>query len=183
MPVYILAHDIGTSGNKASVFDENGRRSPSAGVGYPTKTLGLGWMEQSAEDWYRAVCEATRQVLSGLDASCVRAIGVSGQMMAALPVGSDGRPLRPAIMWSDCRASQEAELLREQLGEHDFYRITGQPLSPNYPIAKILWLKQNPTGNLSQRCLFFAGKGLYQPPPDRRRVLHRPDGCGVYLPV
>lgn len=143
MPVYILAHDIGTSGNKASVFDENGRLIASAGVGYPTETPGLGWMEQSAEDWYRAVCEATRQVLSGLDASCVRAIGVSGQMMAALPVGSDGRPLRPAIMWSDCRASQEAELLREQLGEHDFYRITGQPLSPNYPIAKILWLKQN----------------------------------------
>ena len=106
MPVYILAHDIGTSGNKASVFDENGRLIASAGVGYPTKTPGLGWMEQSADDWYRAVCEATRQVLSGLDASCVRAIGVSGQMMAALPVGSDGRALCPAIMWSDCRASQ-----------------------------------------------------------------------------
>ena len=63
--------------------------------------------------------------------------------MAALPVGSDGRALCPEIMWSDCRASQEAELLRAQLGERDFYRITGQPLSPNYPIAKILWLKQN----------------------------------------
>ena len=73
MPVYILAHDIGTSGNKASVFDENGRLIASASVGYPTKTPGLGWMEQSADDWYRAVCEATRQVLSGLDAEAAGA--------------------------------------------------------------------------------------------------------------
>lgn len=86
-------------------------------------------------------------------------------------------------MWSDCRASQEAELLREQLGEHDFYRITGQPLSPNYPIAKILWLKQNRPEIYRSAACFLQAKDYINLRLTGGRVLHRPDGCGVYLPV
>ena len=86
MPSYILAHDIGTSGNKAALFDEHGALVSSTTVPYATYIADSVCIEQSAEDWWKAVSLATKQVLQGIAPSDVVAIGVSGQMIACLPV-------------------------------------------------------------------------------------------------
>ena len=82
MPSYILAHDIGTSGNKAALFDEHGALVSSTTVPYATYIADSVCIEQSAEDWWKAVSLATKQVLQGIAPSDVVAIGVSGQMIA-----------------------------------------------------------------------------------------------------
>ena len=141
MPSYILAHDIGTSGNKAALFDEHGALVSSTTVPYATYIADSVCIEQSAEDWWKAVSLATKQVLQGIAPSDVVAIGVSGQMIACLPVDRLGNPLHNAIIWSDTRAVQEAEALRAAFGEPTLYHITGQPVSPNYVLPKIMWFK------------------------------------------
>jgi len=53
----ILACDLGTGGNKASLYDADGTCLASAFVSYDTTYPRSGWHEQRPEDWWRAVVE------------------------------------------------------------------------------------------------------------------------------
>lgn len=142
---YILAHDLGTSANKASLFDEEGallaNYSESYAVSYPQP----GWAEQDPEDWWRAVCAATHALLTrtGIVPRDIAAVTFSGQMMGVIALDSARRPLRPAIIWADQRATEEAALIAERCGEDEVYRRTGHRISPAYTAAKMLWIKRH----------------------------------------
>jgi xylulokinase len=56
---YILAHDLGTSGNKATLFSEEGALIGSAVYAYDTDYFNETWVEQDPADWWRAVCETS----------------------------------------------------------------------------------------------------------------------------
>lgn len=141
----ILAYDLGTTGNKATVFDKDGNLLASAFVGYETCYPAVNWAEQDPTDWWRACCESTHVLLrrAGATAADVAVVSFSGQMMGCLPVDATGHPLRAAIIWADQRGEQEAELLRERVGEETVYRLTGHRISPTYSLAKILWVRSH----------------------------------------
>ena len=140
----ILAHDLGTTGNKASLFDSAGRLVASAFAPYDTVYPQPGWAEQDAQDWWRAVVSSTRQMLSTCQrqAGDIAVVSFSGQMMGCLPLDEKGRPLRRALIWADQRATEEAALLRERLGTERVYHITGHRASASYTAAKLLWIKR-----------------------------------------
>ena len=96
MQAYILAHDLGTSGDKATLFDEEGTLVASATTPYPTHYFNGNWAEQESEDWWRAVAESSRRIAAGIDPRLIKAIGFSGQMMGCVCVDAQGRSLRPA---------------------------------------------------------------------------------------
>ena len=108
MAVYLIAHDIGTSGNKATLFSEDGRMIANTVERYPLYSDG-NRAEQDANDWWRAVCTATRELLkkSAVSPDDIAAVSFSGQMMGCLPIDSEGRPLRRANIWADRRADQQ----------------------------------------------------------------------------
>ena len=139
----ILAHDLGTTGNKASLYDVEGRLLASAFEGYPTDYPQPGWAEQDPADWWRAVCRSTQGVLAESDCrgKDVAVISFSGQMMSCLPVDARGVPLRKAIIWADQRAEAEASWMAERLGVAEGYYITGHRLSASYTAAKLLWVR------------------------------------------
>ncbi len=142
---YLLAHDIGTSGDKAVLYQENGRLVASAVAAYDTSYPHPGWVEQDPEAWWRAVCESTKELLRKAKAEPgqVACVSFSGQMMGCLPVDRSGKPLRPMITWADTRsASQEQEIIR-RLGLEKVYRITGHRPSASYSAAKLLWVRDN----------------------------------------
>ena len=111
MEGYLLAHDLGTSGDKATIFDENGRLVASATTPYETRYFNNNWAEQDPEDWWRAVVVSSRRIVAGIDPRLIKAIGFSGQMMGCVCVDARGRPLRPAILYCDQRAVKEEALL------------------------------------------------------------------------
>ena len=139
----ILAHDLGTTGNKASLFDVSGELVASAYVAYETQYARPGWAEQDPADWWRAACASTRKLLrdSGREAEEIRAVSFSGEMMGCTPVDAKGRPLRTSIIWADQRAEQEAALIAERVGREQVYAITGHRVSSNYTAAKLLWVR------------------------------------------
>ncbi|HHX64757.1 MAG TPA: xylulokinase [Chloroflexi bacterium] len=145
MPELILAHDLGTTGNKASLFDIEGHLLAAAFSGYETAYPQPGWAEQDPADWWRAVCESTRRLLaeSGRKADDIAVVSFSGQMMGCLPVDESGAPLRSAIIWADQRAEEEAAFIAERAGRDEVYTITGHRVSSNYSAAKILWLRRH----------------------------------------
>ena len=90
MTRYILAHDLGTSGNKATLFSENGELIKSVTVSYPAHYFNDTWVEQDADDWWNAVCQSSKQLIAeaGIAPEAIGAISFSGQMMGCLCVRS-----------------------------------------------------------------------------------------------
>ena len=139
----LLAHDLGTSGNKATVFTTDGRLVASATVAYRTRYFNSTWSEQDPEDWWRAVCDSTQVLARRVDPAEIAAIGFSGQMSACLCVDRSGRPLRPAIIYSDQRAAAECESILSRIDAPAFYRITGHRASATYSAEKLMWVRDH----------------------------------------
>ncbi|MDD3867783.1 MAG: FGGY family carbohydrate kinase, partial [Eubacteriales bacterium] len=125
MTRYLLAHDLGTSGNKATLFSEDGRLVSSATAAYETHFFNQNWAEQNPEDWWTAVCDSTRHMLSqsGVDPASIAVVSFSGHMMGCLCLDRNGQPLRPHILWADQRAEKQAKQLDEALTPQRFYRL------------------------------------------------------------
>ncbi len=145
MAKYILAHDLGTTGNKASLFDAEGKALASAFVGYETAYPHATWAEQDPADWWRAICDSSQELLTraNVPASDVAVIAFSGQMMGCLPVDDKGKPLRSSIIWADMRAVEEARFLAEKCGADEVYRRSGHRAVSSYSAAKILWVRNH----------------------------------------
>lgn len=145
---YILAHDLGTSGNKATLFSEAGKLAGSCVYSYATNYFNVIWVEQDSADWWRAVCETTRTLLadSGVAPADIAAVSFSGQMMACLCVDRAGTPLRPSIIWADQRAQEQVAKLSEKIPLWDFYRITGHRNRASYGLQKLMWVRDNEPG-------------------------------------
>src|SRR5215208_545902 len=141
----ILAHDIGTTGNKASLYSDAGDQVAATTVEYPTDFGPQGKAEQDAEQWWAAVTSATRALLemSGEDAGSIECVSFSGQMMGAVLLDDAGRPLRPAIIWADTRAQTECDVLVERVGMERCYAITGHRLNPTYSLSKLMWVRNH----------------------------------------
>lgn len=157
---YILAHDLGTSGDKASLYDQNGKLISSTTENYQTYYQKAGWAEQDPNDWWTAVCTSTNTVLtkSKVEAKDVACISFSGQMMGCLAVNKDGDCLGKSIIWADQRAIEETEFMKKVFGEDDLYRITGTSIAPNYSLEKILWLKNNVKEIYDKAAVFLNAK-------------------------
>lgn len=142
---FILAHDLGTTGNKATLYDAAGHLVSSAFAGYSVEYTQTGWAEQNPEDWWQAVCTSTHKLLSQAQVGPaeIACIVFSGQMMGCVPLDKSARPLRKAIIWADQRAVVQERWLSERLPPDELYHITGHRLSASYTICKILWLRDH----------------------------------------
>jgi len=143
MKRYLLAHDLGTSGNKATLFTTEGKLVRSVTSPYGTRYFNTNWSEQDPEDWWKAVCESTQSLAAEIDAREVAGICFSGQMMGCLCVDREGRPLRPAILYSDQRAVAECDSILQHIDPMDFYRITGHRASASYSVEKLMWVMKH----------------------------------------
>ncbi|MBC8445713.1 MAG: xylulokinase [Chloroflexi bacterium] len=145
MKRYILAHDLGTTGNKATLYDDQGVLVSSAFFGYDTKYAQVSWAEQNPEDWWEAVCASTHELLqkARVRRNEVACIVFSGQMMGCVPIDRKGRALRDAIIWADQRSVEQTQWMAKQISPDDVYHITGHRLSPSYSAAKMLWIRDH----------------------------------------
>jgi len=145
MTKYILAHDLGTSGNKATLFSEDGKLVGSYVSPYDTRYFNGTWAEQDAEDWWNAVCISTKKLIRNLniEASDIAVVSFSGQMMGCLCVDRNGNPLRPAIIWADQRAQKQVAQIESRISQKDYYHIVGHRNTASYGIQKLMWVRDN----------------------------------------
>lgn len=141
----ILAFDIGTSGLKASLVDDQLNIIRNVTTTYPTRHYPDGGCEQEAADWWMSAVRAMMMLreLAPEYVKRVDAIGISGHMLGCLPMDRDGQTLRPAMIHADTRALTISNELRARFGRDYFYEISGNVLSPVSTLCKTLWLKQN----------------------------------------
>lgn len=139
----IIAHDLGTTGNKASLVDTDGRLLASVTVGYPADFDLGGKAEQNPEDWWQALAKASRDLLTkaSVKNTDIAAVSFSGQMMGAVFLDAAGDSVRPAMIWADTRSTSQCQQLIDAVGMEEGYRITGHRLNPTYSLSKMMYIR------------------------------------------
>ncbi len=138
---YILALDLGTTGNRAIVFDKSG---DIVGQAYRELTQHYpqpGWVEHDATEIWEAVQWAMNAALenAGIEAKDIAAIGLTVQRETCLLWDkTTGAPLHKAIVWQDRRTADFCKTLEPSRKE--IYEQTGLFLDAYFSASKINWL-------------------------------------------
>jgi xylulokinase len=144
---YIIAYDLGTGGNKASLYDIDGRCLAENFVSYPTQYPATGWHEQRPEDWWNAVVESTNRLLqeAPIERNEICCCGISGHSLGVVPLDRNGKLLREATpIWSDSRPLSQSNQFFETVDENEWYLMTGNGFPPPlYSVFKIMWYRDN----------------------------------------
>lgn len=141
----ILTFDIGTTGNKCTIFSSEGKQLSAEVVPYQVIYPKKGWSEQSPDDFWQSCVQGTKKLMAknGIDASNIAVIGLSGHMNGCIPMDKEGVPLFNNIIHSDTRSAKQSSHISEIFDAKQFYNITGNRIDPHYTLPKILWLKEN----------------------------------------
>ncbi len=140
----LIGLDIGTTGCKSHVFNDDLTLLASASREYPVDIPHPQWAEQDAEAVWRLAKECLRESAqkAGVTNS-IQAIGLSVQGEAVVPVNKEGDPLRPMILGMDTRTDKQSQWLRERFGAQYLFNLTGMPVHSINTLPKLLWLKEN----------------------------------------
>ena len=150
---YVLGIDLGTSGTKTVLFDQNGKGIASATVEYPLYQPHNGWAEQDPQDWANAAVSTIRSVLqkSGVNPEDVVSLGISGQMHGLVMLDDDNQVIRRSIIWADQRTAKECEEITEKVGYDTLIRITANPALTGFTLSKVMWVRKHEPENYA-RC-------------------------------
>lgn len=141
----LLGIDVGTTALKCAAFDIHGRLLAISTKEYALMTPAVNFVEVDAKTYWQAlkdgICDLKRQYDFSND---TLAISFSAQGETLICIDKNGEVLRPAIVWMDNRAQEEAELLKARFGDEVCYEITGQvSFEACWPASKILWLRSH----------------------------------------
>ncbi len=142
---YLVGLDVGTTGTKTLIIDEQGSTIASATVEYPMYTPRPQWAEQAPEDWWAAAVHTIRQALSesGVDPTEIAGVGLTGQMHGMVLLDAQGQVLRSCIMWNDQRTAAQCEWIMDTVGRERFLELTLNPALPGFTAPKIIWTRDN----------------------------------------
>ena len=162
----LLALDAGTSAVKALLVSPvRGGWKLHARAVRPLRepdSLPGGGVEQSPEEWWQAAVHAAREVIEAVGASAdVRTVSLSGQMQSVILCSRDAVALRPALLYSDSRASAEATHLEEQLGRERLLAETANWKGAVSVLPKLLWLQRHEPDALESAVHVLLGAADY----------------------
>ena len=137
----LLTLDAGTSACKAEVFTPEGESVSAGSVAYRVHSPAPGRAELDTAVLHSAAKTAVGKALTGIDTAELAGMGVSAQLgLAALD--RDGRLLGTILTWADRRAVEQAKRIEATLGPEKIYAVCGRRVSPEWPLAKILYYQQ-----------------------------------------
>lgn len=146
---YFMGLDLGTSGVKALLMDEDGCIACMARREYDIVKPRAAYAEQDMETLWKAAKEAVaelagryREVMG--DLAC---IGYSGQMHGLVAVNRAGEPVRNAMIWADQRSGEEIRALYGQIAEEEYKKITLNALSTGFLLSSLLWMREHEPQN------------------------------------
>lgn len=143
---YFLTADGGTESLRARIYDIKGHCIASHAEPYETTFSPGARAEQQPDDWWDCLCKATRACLAetGLKPDQIEAMAYATTCCTVVALDGAGNALRPALMWMDVRASDEAAAVLETGDERLKFNGNGSgPVSAEWMIPKALWIKRN----------------------------------------
>ncbi len=139
----VVTVDLGTTGCKVQVFDEEGREIAGYGEEIPTIHPRPDWAEQDPEAWWAALVRGVRGCAEAAEKPLgCRALCVCSHRESVLAVDASGYAIMPCILWADRRCEAEARDLEREFGE-EIHQRTGMKADPYFTAPKILWVGRN----------------------------------------
>ncbi len=137
----VVGVDVGTSGVRVIAADATGGVLAESSGPLSSKRSADGLIhEQEPEEWWKAVCELVRKTLNTLSAQPgqfeIGGIAVTSTSGTLVLAGSNGEPLRPAILYDDNRAA----LLASQI--NDGMNSETMRLNASQSLTKAAWVRQ-----------------------------------------
>ena len=140
---YILALDLGTTGNRAILFDANGQAISQAYQEFTQYYPQPGWLEHDASEIWRDTQQVIREVFakSAIAPTAIQAVGLTVQRETCLLWDkTTGEPLHKAIVWQDRRTAAMCDRLREEGHAKTIADRTGLVLDAYFSATKLRWL-------------------------------------------
>ncbi|HTS19286.1 MAG TPA: glycerol kinase GlpK [Verrucomicrobiae bacterium] len=140
----ILAIDLGTTGNRAIVFDHETQVVASSYRGFRQLFPQPGWVEHDPEEIWETTRAVVAEAVGKVDAQQIVGVGVTNQRETV--VGWDprtGKPLHNAIVWQDRRTAGRCEELKQNGLADEIHRRTGLVCDPYFSATKMEWLLRN----------------------------------------
>ena len=136
----IAGLDIGTTGCKLTVFDENGNQLGKAYRDYPVRRHVSGH-----EIDISAMMESVYAVIEEMAAKYpdIAAIGVTSFGETFVMTDDAGEPLHTAMLYTDPRGAEECAMLIKKLGAKRIAEVTGLAPHEMYSISKMMWIKKH----------------------------------------
>lgn len=155
---YLLGIDFGGGASKATLLSEEGNIVAEHSVEYPTLHPSAGFCEQNPDDWYKALCEDTTELIKKADISAddILAIAIDSATHTAVLCDENYKPLRPAIHWTDTRSKKQADDLRvhtEMISKKTF----AEP-GTIWTLPQIIWVRENEPDVFSKLSKIFFEK-------------------------
>ena len=176
-----LGIDLGTSALKALIVDDReavrAETEEKLAVEHPAPLAS----EQDPATWWRAVEAALGRLHAAAPAAMaeVAAIGLSGQMHATVLLDAADRPVRPAMLWNDGRAHEEADDLK-RLGS-ELAAELGVPALAGFTAPKLLWLARHEPATLARARSLLLPKDLIRLHLTGTRATDPSDAAGTWL--
>ncbi|WP_068774823.1 FGGY-family carbohydrate kinase [Paenibacillus sp. FJAT-26967] len=158
---FIASFDIGTTNVKGILVNRDGGFSFEHNVPLALRQEPQR-IEQDPDQWFQAVITIAAEWLrGGVHPQEIGLISFSGQMQDCIPVGSGMDALRPAILYSDSRAGEEAAGIIEELGEDSIRQTVENRMDGTLTFPKILWLHRHERELYNQTVSFLISSKDY----------------------
>lgn len=141
----VIGIDVGTTTVKAAALRPGGGCVARFAEAYPTQRPEPGRVEQDPDDWVRLCRKALAEMARTVAPGSIMAAGLCSQVNTHVFVDADGRPLMPAIVWQDTRATAEALELDAMISTKDKIAALGapMPIDASHPLARMLWVARH----------------------------------------
>jgi len=141
----VLALDIGTSGVRASLFDQRGNEIDGARVRFQTRHSAIDDLATADADATVSLVAETIDALLDKPLSAtvsIELIAISCFWHSLVGVDRDGTPTTSILGWADTRGVSAAKELRNRFDETEIHLRTGCRFHPSYWPAKLISLKK-----------------------------------------
>ncbi len=141
---YLMGIDYGTGGVRVGLFDREGVPAVFHAVEFGTSHPRPGWAEQDPAEWWSCLVQAVRAAVqqSGVAPEEIAGISLDATASTVLAMDEKDQHMRPAILWMDVRAADQARRVQETGDPALKYNGFGA-VSAEWGLPKALWLKEN----------------------------------------
>lgn len=180
---YLIGIDVGTSGTKTVLFDENGNAKATASEEYPLHTPNPGWTEQDPQDWWNATVNTLKEVVakSGISIDEIKGVGLSGQMHGSVFLDENNEVVRPALLWNDSRTADACAEITQAVGEAQLMQLASNPALTGFTAPKAVWLKNAEPDNFKKTARLVLPKDYVRYKLTGDLAMEVSDGAGTLL--
>ena len=141
--MYVIGLDLGTSGVKSTLFDDQARAVGGAYREYDLISGGDGMYELDPAVLLQKSMEVLARSTEGMDAREVKAICVTSFGESFVCLDESDRVLANTMIYMDTRGALECDEFAGRFGAEKIFGISGQYLDPMFGAYKIRWISKN----------------------------------------